>query len=71
LDYPISLGEKYKLKFAFDAFNVTDSRFLAFKDQFTALAFTPLVGPVNNVDFLKPKAFQDAFNGRASIRFEF
>jgi Carboxypeptidase regulatory-like domain len=71
LDYPVSLGEKYKLKLAFDMFNVTDSRFLTAKDQDTALSFTALVGPVNNVDFLKPESFQRAFNARGSIRFEF
>ena len=38
-DYPVSLGEKYKLKLAFDMFNVTNSRFLTAKDQDTALAF--------------------------------
>lgn len=70
-DYPISMGEKYKLKLAFDMFNVTNSRFLTAKDQDTALSFTALVGPVNNVDFLKPLSFQRAFNARASIRFEF
>jgi hypothetical protein len=71
LDYPIPVREKYKLKLAFDMFNVTDSRFLTSKDQFTALQFIQLVGPVNNVDFLKPQSFQRAFNARGSIRFEF
>ncbi len=70
-DYPISLGEKYKLKLAFDMFNITNSRFETAKDQDTALAFTPLIGPVNNVDYLKPLSFQRAFNARGSIRFEF
>jgi Carboxypeptidase regulatory-like domain len=71
LDYPIQVGEKYKIKLAFDMFNVTNSRFLTSKDQFTALQFVPLVGPVNNADFLKPTSFQRAFNARGSVRFEF
>jgi hypothetical protein len=65
------MGEKYKLKLAFDMFNVTNSRFLTAKDQFTALSFNPLIGPNTNADFLKPQAFQRAFNARGSIRFEF
>jgi Carboxypeptidase regulatory-like domain len=71
LDYPIPVREKYKLKLAFDMFNVTNSRFLTAKDQDTALQFIPLVGPVNNVDFQKPLSFQRAFNARGSVRFEF
>lgn len=71
LDYPVPMGEKYKVKLAFDMFNVTNSRFLTAKDQFTALSFNPLIGPNSNADFLKPQAFQRAFNARGSIRFEF
>jgi outer membrane receptor protein involved in Fe transport len=65
-DYPFSLGEKYKLKVAFDAFNITDSRSLEAVDQDSALQYgTP------NVDFLKPLGFQRAIYGRGSVRFEF
>jgi Carboxypeptidase regulatory-like domain len=71
LDYPIPVKERYKLKLSFDMFNITDSRFLTAKDQDTALQFIPLVGPVNNVDYLKPLSFQRAFNARGSVRFEF
>ncbi len=70
-DYPISIGEKYKLKLAFDMFNVTDSRFLTAKDQDTALGFSYSSGPIQNADFLKPLSFQRAFNARGSVRFEF
>ena len=70
-DYPISIGERYKLKLAWDMFNVTNSRFLTAKDQDTALQFVPGVGPVLNADYLKPLSFQRAFYARGSIRFEF
>jgi hypothetical protein len=65
-DYPVSLGEKYKLKLTFDAFNVTNSRSLTSVDQDSALSFG-----VPNTDFLKPLSFQRPFYGRGSIRFEF
>ena len=65
-DYPLQLGEKYKIKLTFDTFNVTNSRSLTGVDQDSALSYG-----VPNVDFLKPVAFQRAFYGRGSIRFEF
>jgi hypothetical protein len=65
-DYPLKLGEKYNLKMAFDAFNVTDSRSLLAVDQDSALS---LGNP--NVDYLKPLGFQRAIYGRGSLRFEF
>ena len=65
-DYPLQLGERYKVKFTFDTFNVTNSRSLVAVDQDSALSYG-----VPNVDFLKPVAFQRAFYGRGSIRFEF
>jgi hypothetical protein len=65
-DYPVSLGETYKLKLAFDAFNVTDSRSLTSVDQDSALSYGD-----PNVDYLKPLSFQRAFYGRGSIKFEF
>ena len=65
-DYPLQLGEKYRIKFTFDTFNVTNSRSLTAVDQDIALSYgTP------DVDYLKPEAFQRAFYGRGSIRFEF
>ena len=65
-DYPVKLGEKYNLKLAFDAFNVTDSRSLLAVDQDSALSYGD-----PNVDFLKPLGFQRAIYGRGSVRFEF
>ena len=65
-DYPVPLGEKYKIKVAFDAFNITDSRSLLAVDQDSALAYK-----VPNVDFLKPLGFQRAIYGRGSVRLEF
>ena len=65
-DYPLQLGERYKVKFTFDTFNVTNSRSLTAVDQDFALSYG-----VNNVDFLKPLSFQRAFYGRGSVRFEF
>jgi hypothetical protein len=65
-DYPLQLGERYKIKFSFDTFNVTNSRSLSAVDQNVALSYG-----VNNVDYLKPISFQRAFYGRGSVRFEF
>jgi outer membrane receptor protein involved in Fe transport len=65
-DYPLRLGERYKLKLTFDTFNVTNSRSLTAVDQNVATSYT-----VPNVDYLKPLSFQRAFYGRGSIRFEF
>jgi hypothetical protein len=65
-DYPLPLGEKYRIKFTFDTFNVTNSRSLTAVDQDSALSYGN-----TNVDFLKPLAFQRAFYGRGSVRFEF
>jgi hypothetical protein len=65
-DYPFRLGEKYSLKVAFDAFNVTDSRSLLAVDQDSALSLND-----PNVDYLKPLGFQRAIYGRGSLRFEF
>ncbi len=65
-DYPLSLGEKYRIKFTFDTFNVTNSRSLTAVDQDSALSYGN-----TNLDFLKPLSFQRAFYGRGSVRFEF
>jgi hypothetical protein len=65
-DYPLQLGERYRVKFTFDTFNVTNSRSLTAVDQDSALAYGDA-----NVDFLKPLSFQRAFYGRGSVRFEF
>jgi hypothetical protein len=65
-DYPVKLGERFNLKLAFDAFNITDSRSLLSVDQDSALSYGD-----PNVDFLKPLGFQRAIYGRGSVRLEF
>jgi carboxypeptidase family protein len=65
-DYPLQLGERYKIKFTFDTFNVTNSRSLTSVDQDIALSYG-----VPDADYLKPTSFQRAFYGRGSVRFEF
>ncbi len=65
-DYPVSLKERYKLKFAFDGFNVTNSQFMTNKNQ--NLDSAPGVA---SPDYGKPLFFQGPFYARASIRLEF
>jgi hypothetical protein len=65
-DYPLQLGERYRIKFTFDTFNVSNSRSLTSVDQDIALSYG-----VPDADYLKPTSFQRAFYGRGSIRFEF
>jgi Carboxypeptidase regulatory-like domain len=65
-DYPLQLGERYRIKFTFDTFNVSNSRSLTSVDQDVALSYG-----VPDADYLKPTSFQRAFYGRGSIRFEF
>jgi hypothetical protein len=65
-DYPLQLGERYRIKFTFDTFNVTNSRSLTSVDQDIALSYG-----VADLDYLKPTSFQRAFYGRGSVRFEF
>ncbi len=76
LDYPVPLGthfgEKYGLKLAMDLFNVTNSQYELSRVQFTQ-AGSPGVGavPPLDVDYGRPTAFQEPFNARGSVRFEF
>jgi hypothetical protein len=65
-DYPVSVGEKAKVKLTWDMFNVLNSRSLTAVDQDYALNST-----TPNVDYLKPLSFQRAFYARGSVRFEF
>ncbi len=67
LDYPVPVGEKYRLKMAMDFFNVTNSQFETGREQYSELpsTFAP------NVDFGRPTSFQGPFNARGSVRFEF
>jgi hypothetical protein len=66
-DYPVSLGEKFKLKLAFDAFNVTNSQFITTKNQDYDTGFQTGTDPT----YTTPTSFQRAFYGRGSIRLEF
>jgi hypothetical protein len=71
-DYPISIKEKYAVKLAFDAFNVTNSQFITGKVQFLQQA-APGVGvaPAVDLDYGRPSSFQGPFYARGSIRLEF
>ncbi|HEY4046841.1 MAG TPA: carboxypeptidase regulatory-like domain-containing protein, partial [Acidobacteriaceae bacterium] len=54
-DYPITFKEKYAVKLAFDAFNVTNSQFLTGKVQYLQQRATGVgVAPVVNQDFGRP-----------------
>jgi hypothetical protein len=71
-DYPITFKEKYAVKLAFDAFNVTNSQFLTGKVQYLQQRATGVgVAPVVNQDFGRPSYFQGPFYARGSVRFEF
>ncbi len=65
-DYPLQLKEKYTFKFAFDAFNVTNSQFQTGTNQ--NLDTAPGTA---NVDYGKPTGFQGPFYARASVKLEF
>ena len=65
-DYPWKIHESWKLKFAFDAFNVTNSKFTSNRNQNLDTApGSP------NPDYNKISAFQAPFNARMSVKFEF
>ena len=65
-DAPVHLNDKYTLKFAFDAFNATNSQFVTNRNQ--NLDTSPGAA---NVDFNKPSNWQGPFYGRASVVFQF
>jgi len=65
-DYPWKFGESWKLKFAFDAFNVTNSKFTSNKNQ--NLDTSP---GSSNPDYNKISAYQAPFYARVSVKFEF
>jgi len=65
-DYPVKLHEGQALKFAFDAFNVLDSKFTASRNQ--NLDTSPGVA---NPDYNKIASYQNPFYARASVKFEF
>lgn len=71
-DYPRTFHDRYTIKFAMDAFNVTNSQFVTAKSQTSQLT-APFVGatPSLNKDYNRPTSFQGPFYARASVRFEF
>jgi hypothetical protein len=66
-DYPVSISDKFKLKLAFDAFNVTNSQFTSTTNQNLDTGFQTGADPT----YSSPTSFQRAFYGRGSIRLEF
>jgi hypothetical protein len=65
-DYPWKIHESWTLKFAFDAFNVTNSKFTSGKNQ--NLDTSP---GVSNPDYGKISGYQAPFYARASVKLEF
>jgi Carboxypeptidase regulatory-like domain len=66
-DYPVSLGEKAKLKLAFDMFNVSNSRYTTNTNQNIDTGFQLGADPTYGT----PTSFQRAFYARGGIRLEF
>jgi len=76
LDYPAPLGqhlsERYKLKLAFDMFNVTNSQFQTGRVQYLQTSASGVgIAPPLNQDYNRPTSFQTPFYARGSVRFEF
>lgn len=65
-DYPIKLHEGQSLKFAFDAFNITNTKLTAGRNQ--NLDTAP---GTNNPDYNKISSYQNPFYARASVKYEF
>jgi hypothetical protein len=71
-DYTIKLGERMRVKFVADLFNVFDEQKIIRVNQ-----WSQLTGGSSNPDFLKPGLQQFAdpyeipFNARLGVRFEF
>jgi hypothetical protein len=65
-DYPWKLHENWSLKFAFDAFNVTNTQLTSNKNQ--NLDTAP---GTSNPDYNKISAYQAPFYARASVKIEF
>jgi hypothetical protein len=74
-EYALPIHESMVLKFALDAFNVTNSQYMTGKVQYTQqpAATYPVVGaaPPTNLDYGRPTSFQGPFYARATVRFEF
>jgi len=75
LDYGVPLTrvtENARLKLAFDMFNVTNSQFQTARNQNLQLNATSAGVPAQlNADYNRPTGFQQPFNARGSVRFEF
>jgi hypothetical protein len=77
-DYTIKLGERMRLKFVADLFNVFNEQKLVRVDQFGEIGGSP---GTPNPDFLKPNLtgdpvsfadpYENPFNARLAVRFEF
>jgi hypothetical protein len=67
-DYPWSITEKTKLRFAADLFNVTNSKPITNVNQNRDLSFQTAN---SNPDFRNPFGWQRPFNARLSLRWEF
>jgi len=65
-DYPWHIHETYAVKFALDAFNVTNTRFVTNRNQ--NLDTSP---GVSNPDYNKVSQYQGPFYARMSVKFEF
>ena len=65
-DYPWKIRESWTMKFAFDAFNVADSKFTTNRNQ--NLDTSP---GVPNPDYNKISGYQAPFYARASVKLEF
>src|SRR4029079_10961952 len=67
-DYPWSITEKSKLRFAADLFNVSNSKPTFTVDETRDISFSSIG---SNVDFRNPLSFQAPFYARFSVRWEF
>jgi len=66
VQYPISFGERYKLKLQMDVFNIADTRRSILINQNVDLEFGELNG-----NFKTPSTFTVPFSARATVLFEF
>jgi len=71
-DYTLKMGERMRLRFVADLFNVGNQTRLLFVNTFTQLN-----GGAPNPDYLKPQTapfaypYQTPFNARLAVKFEF
>jgi len=65
-DYPLHIRERYSIKFAFDAFNITNTQLVTGRSQ----NLDTSVG-VSSPDYNKVSQYQGPFHAQASVKFEF